>query len=363
MSDALHPREPDQPDTLPATDGDGSLSGEQDLPLSEEAEVAGGPGQDPGGEGEFDLPYTAAPRPQPPLGRPAPGALRAFLFFTLALALGALVGQTIGLVVGLGLLGDWQLLSRPEALRDSLEQLVAQPIVIFCMGSFSLLLTLAVTLLFTRGWDRRPLVSVGLQLDFAAGRQFLAGLALGAVLMGAVFVIEAALGWLRVMRVLSLPQVLAHAALWLVALLPAAAAEELMLRGYTFQALEEQWGGGAATVLTAVAFGAVHGVNPHAGWASFWGILVSGILFGVAFMVTRRLWLPIGLHAAWNLFEGPVLGFPVSGISFPSAVSTLITGPRLWTGGSFGPEAGLLGILAAVAGAVLLFAAYRKEER
>jgi uncharacterized protein len=147
--------------------------------------------------------------------------------------------------------------------------------------------------------------------------------------------------------------------IWFVALLPAAAAEEVMLRGYAFQALEEQWGGGAATLVTALIFGALHGVNPDSGWASFAGIVVSGVLFGVAYWTTRRLWLPIGLHVAWNVFEGPILGFPVSGFDFPSALTIHMTGPSVWTGGAFGPEAGLLGVLACVAGVGLLLAVRR----
>ena len=134
-----------------------------------------------------------------------------------------------------------------------------------------------------------------------------------------------------------------------------------MLRGYTFQALEEQWGGAAATVVTALIFGALHSVNPDSGWASFWGIVMSGILFSVAYLTTRRLWLPIGLHVAWNLFEGPILGFPVSGLDLPSVLTTRITGSAMWTGGAFGPEAGLLGVLACATGAVLLLAAERRR--
>ncbi len=185
-------------------------------------------------------------------------------------------------------------------------------------------------------------------------------MALGAALMGAVFAVEAGFGWLHVTRVLPFPRSFVHAAVWLIALLPAAAAEEVMLRGYTFQALAEQWGGAAAALITAILFAALHGINPHAGWGSFGGILVSGILFGAAVLVTGRLWLPIGLHVAWNLLEGPVLGFPVSGMAFPGDITPVLTGPALWTGGSFGPEAGLLGILASATGALLLLASRRK---
>jgi CAAX protease family protein len=313
-------------------------------------------------EGEFDLPYRTPPAPRPRLVRKAPGAVRAFLFLTAAFIVGAILGQLLGTVLALCLVGERLPLRSPERMEEAVARLAQQHVqmTVFCIGAVSLLLMLAVTLTFTRLWDRRPLSSVGFQLDLRAVVQFGAGLALGAALMGAIFAIEVSLGWLRVAGVVTFPHGLAHAVLWFGALLPAAAAEEVMLRGYTFQALKEQWGGEAATILTALVFAALHNLNPHAGWPSFEGIFVSGILFGTAVLASGRLWLPIGLHVAWNLFEGPVLGFPVSGIPFPSDVTPLVTGPPLWTGGDFGPEAGLLGILASAAGALILLAARRK---
>ncbi len=315
---------------------------------------------EPESDAEFDLPYVAAPHPRPRPSRRAPGALRAFLFLTETFIVGTLVGQVLGALLGLWLLGERLPLHDPEMAREMLLGLAQQPLGVFCIGAVSLLLDLIVTLAFTRGWDRRPLASVGFQADTRAGLEFAAGLVLGAALMGVVFALEAGLGWLRVVRAASLSPALVHALVWFGALLPAAAAEEVTLRGYPFQALREQWGGAAATLITALVFGALHLTNPDAGWRSLAGIFVSGILFGSAVLATGRLWLPIGLHVAWNLFEGPVLGFPVSGFQFPSDVKTVIAGPVLWTGGKFGPEAGLLGILASALGAFLLLAVRRR---
>jgi len=311
-------------------------------------------------DAEFDLPFTVPPAPRRRVAWRPPGAVRAFLFFTAVFIVGAGVGQAVGFRVALGLLGERLPADQPALSPASLLRLLQNPLAPFCGGAAELLLSLVVTLVFTRAWDRRPLNSVGFQIDARAGLQFAAGLLLGAALIGAVFLVEAGAGWLRIGRVLPFPRSLVHAAVWLIALLPAAAAEEVMLRGYTFQALAEQWGGAAAALITAILFAALHGINPHAGWGSFGGILVSGILFGAAVLVTGRLWLPIGLHVAWNLLEGPVLGFPVSGMAFPGDITPVLTGPALWTGGSFGPEAGLLGILASAAGALILLASKRK---
>ena len=75
-------------------------------------------------------------------------------------------------------------------------------------------------------------------------------------------------------------------------------------------------------------------------------------MFGLGFVLTGELALPIGLHLTWNLVQGNLYGFPVSGkMQYATTVIAVEQhGPELWTGGAFGPEAGLLGILATVAG-------------
>jgi membrane protease YdiL (CAAX protease family) len=315
----------------------------------------------------FDLPVTGEERRSERAQERSnawvrwPGWLRAFLFFTAGFLVYS-IGQAIGLAIAGAILvirGQAPAFE-PERIPETLEWLTVQPVVIVAVGFFGLVGALLITLAFARGLDRRPLASVGLQADRVAAREFGSGLALGAGLIGAIFAVEAALGWLQVTRVAPGPQVLAHTALWFVVLLPAAASEEVLLRGYAFQALEEQWNDKAATVITAVLFGLLHAANPSSGWAAIWGIVAPGILFGVAVLVTRRLWLPIGLHVSWNLFEGPVLGFPVSGFQLPSVVRTEVTGPTLWTGGRFGPEAGLLVVFACLLGIIILLGVRRK---
>ena len=72
-------------------------------------------------------------------------------------------------------------------------------------------------------------------------------------------------------------------------------------------------------------------------------------------MVTRALWLPIGLHFAWNFFQGPVFGFPVSGTQTSTLLQLEPVGPELLTGGRFGPEASLVGVAAELLGIALLW--------
>jgi hypothetical protein len=118
-----------------------------------------------------------------------------------------------------------------------------------------------------------------------------------------------------------------------------ALAEELMFRGYPFQHLVEGIGPVGAIVVFSILFGAVHLSNPG---ASLWGLvntILIGIVLSVAYLRTRALWLPLGLHFGWNATLGLLLGLPVSGLRlFNVLFRTTATGPRWLTGGSYGIE-------------------------
>lgn len=140
--------------------------------------------------------------------------------------------------------------------------------------------------------------------------------------------------------------------------------EEVFFRGIMFRLLEQWLGTWIALALTAAQFGFAHRHNPGATWASTVGItLEAGVLLAAAFVVTRNLWAPIGLHWAWNLFEGPLFGAPVSGMELPHLLNPVIAGPALWTGGPFGPEAGLACMMVGGAGGILLMGVAVKRGR
>lgn len=167
-----------------------------------------------------------------------------------------------------------------------------------------------------------------------AARELLAGCAWGAVLVGACALLVAATTDLRHVRGEGFP--------WLelmVVFLPAAVHEELLFRGYPFQKLH-QWNRGVALVLFAVVFAALHSGNAGVTHLGLVNIFFGGILLGLAWERYQRLWLPIGVHLAWNLMTGPILGHEVSG--YESSRTLLIEvggGPPWLTGGDFGIEA------------------------
>lgn len=109
-------------------------------------------------------------------------------------------------------------------------------------------------------------------------------------------------------------------------------------------------------------FGATHLLNANATLLGALGTALAGLVLGAAYVVTRDLWLAIGIHWSWNFVLGTLFGGTVSGRDAgPSLLQGAFTGPTPWTGGGFGIEAGLAAFLVtAAASAVMLVMAVRR---
>jgi len=139
----------------------------------------------------------------------------------------------------------------------------------------------------------------------------------------------------------------------------AAFAEEALYRGYPFQVLVQTFGGVVATVVMSVAFAVGHAGNPNVGAFGLVNIFLAGVLLSVAYLRTRSLWFPTMLHLGWNWGMASLLDLPVSGLELidTALYEPAVRGPEWFTGGSFGPEGGLvgsLGFVAALAAVLLL---------
>lgn len=233
----------------------------------------------------------------------------------------------------------------------------------------TLLATLLATWLAGRTLDRRPFADFGFRLSRRWWADLAFGLLLGALLMAGIFVVERALGWLVVTGTFStaLPgQPFGTAILWpLVTFLCVGIYEEVISRGYLLRNLAEGLSArrigprGAlvlAWLLSSAVFGALHAGNPNATPLSTGMLVLAGLFLGLGYVLTGELAIPIGLHITWNFFQGNVFGFPVSGIATRGAsfIATEQRGPDMWTGGSFGPESGLVGLAAIIAGSLLI---------
>ena len=195
--------------------------------------------------------------------------------------------------------------------------------------------------------------------DPQAARHLGLGLAGGFLIFSAAVAVAALLGVYRITGRGDLSGLLP--ALVGAALFPAIS-EELMFRGILFRWIEEFGGSWMALLLTSAFFGASHLMNPGATPIAAIGIAFeAGVMLGAAYMLTRSLWLPMGLHAAWNFAQGEIWDIPVSGTEVHGIVAAKLSGDPLLTGDKFGLEASAAAVVVATAaGLLLLWGAWRK---
>lgn len=205
----------------------------------------------------------------------------------------------------------------------------------------------------------------GLRWDGSAWQDLLAGLAITALAMLGIFAVEYLLGTIQVAGKADADV----AALPLLAVLKFAAIvkEELIMRSLLLTGLLMllRQRAAAALILSALAFGLIHLNNPGATVLSIFGNAMGGLIYGLAFIASRRIWLPLGLHFSWNFVQGPLLGFPVSGMHAAGLQQINDLGPAWITGGAYGPEGGLVGIVFrfAILGMLLLWIKFSRQAR
>jgi hypothetical protein len=220
----------------------------------------------------------------------------------------------------------------------------------------------------SRWLDRRPFKAYGFHFSPRWWADFSFGLFLGALLMLFIFAAELSAGWIQVTG--ALQSLRPNTSFWAgisayaVLFVCVGISEELLSRGYelrnlaeglNFKPLNPRLALLLAYLLSSSMFGLFHLANPNTSWISTLNLVVAGLFLGLGYLLTGELGLSIGLHITWNFFEGNVFGFSVSG---SGAGATFIAiqqgGPLAWTGGAFGPEAGLIGLAAIGLGSLLI---------
>jgi len=217
--------------------------------------------------------------------------------------------------------------------------------------------------------DKRLFSDTGVYFNSRWWQEFWFGMILGFGLLATIFYVQYGLGWVSITD--TFVTKVAGANFWLALLTPiilyisVGIMEELVFRGYLFLNVAEGIKGQylnaknaiwVALISTSALFGIAHIGNPEASLVITANIALAGIMLGIPYILTGRLGMSIGLHITWNFSEGIIFGFPVSGMQFKSAKFLEISqgGPDLWTGGSFGPEAGLFGLFAMIAGMAVM---------
>lgn len=226
--------------------------------------------------------------------------------------------------------------------------------------------------------DRRSIKEYGLARDRRWMEDLGAGLALGAVAMMLIFLIELAFGWISITgfgweRQTDIPYLFWFSS-YLFAMLIIGFYEELIFRGYQIFNMVEglhsssisiRAASAIAVITSSTIFGLLHAANPNAGLISTLNIILAGVMLAVPYLLTGSLAISIGIHISWNFFQGGLFGFAVSGTPFRgSLIQIKQEGARYITGGSFGPEAGLVGIfgIILILGLSVYYINYRQSD-
>jgi membrane protease YdiL (CAAX protease family) len=191
-----------------------------------------------------------------------------------------------------------------------------------------------------------------------AVREFCAGVFVGALLLSLTIGALAALGVYRITGTNGWMPMLAT----LPGFILAAVLEEVLMRGVIFRILGQWLGSWIALAISAALFGLLHLTNSGVTLLNAGAVMLeAGILFAAAYMLTRRLWLCIGIHLAWNFTQGGIFSAAVSGGPTNGLLQSKLVGPLWLTGGAFGVEASVVALVVCVAAGLVLLIASRRR--
>jgi len=221
------------------------------------------------------------------------------------------------------------------------------------LNALVLLIPSAISLLVMARIDKVRASAFGLSLHQGWFRDILTGIGFAGGLLLFTLVGSFLFGNARVESSGSISLLPTIGATFLV-LAVAALSEELVFRGYPFQVFLKSLGPWGAMLLISLIFGLLHAPNPGATLLSILNTILAGIFLCRAYLKTRSLWLPYGIHVGWNAGLALVLGYPVSGIDTPSILKTSVSGPDWILGGGYGPEGGVLGTVIFLAATIVI---------
>jgi len=226
---------------------------------------------------------------------------------------------------------------------------------------FTVVYTLILCHVFCSFFEHKSVWDLGLKVrrDIVLG--FVLGVFVGISMITIVFLIEYGLGLVHV-KVNSVIEV-KFVIYGLLASLSVAFMEELVFRGYFLQSVLPSLGEEPSFLISSIAFGLMHIFNPNVNFLAIVVISVIGVLLAICYLKTRTLYMPMGLHFAWNFFEGYIYGFPISGNKVEGVLVTMVEGATWLTGGEFGPEGSLIGLIISLVVTLIAFILYSSNKR
>jgi uncharacterized protein len=246
-------------------------------------------------------------------------------------------------------------------LQNNLLQLLSGMMAgdyLWLMLALEFVTSVASVSLFSLLIERRGFSSLGWTLEGFTG-EALTGFFLAPALLGLTAIGILASGHLQWTDIVWEPSTLFVSLGWMILI---AFSEELVFRGYILGNLMEtipnKW---IALAVSAVLFAAYHAITPGVHTLAFLNLFLAGMLLGINYLFTKNLWFSFLLHVSWNFFEGPILGFRVSGTSFPSLLQAEPNGDLFITGGDYGLEGSMLMTLLLLATILVLAWAFERK--
>lgn len=190
------------------------------------------------------------------------------------------------------------------------------------------------------------------------------GMVAGILFITVVAQLIGLLGGFAIVSVQFNADVLQSLIFWLIIFVLVAITEEVFTRGYIQGLVNHHFGTKIAIVVSSILFALMHSLNPaiFESPMPIINLFLAGVLLGISRHVTGGLWMPIGLHFTWNLFQGNVYGFHVSGIDVESIISII---PHdevpLISGGAFGAEGSMITSIVLVVSSYLVYKYYTKR--
>ncbi|MBI2729793.1 MAG: CPBP family intramembrane metalloprotease [Sphingobacteriales bacterium] len=246
-------------------------------------------------------------------------------------------------------------------MQDALKQLNAQdsimPILYIVLYNFTV--SILFVFLFRKYIDRKSIFSLGWELQNHVSHALI-GLCTAIAIIGTGTFILIAFNYVRFTGwfINGEDLFISFGIMVLVAI-----AEESVFRGYILHNLMQSTNRYVALILSALIFGIAHATNPSFSWLAFINIILAGLILGINYIYTQNLWYAVVLHFAWNFFQGPVMGYEVSGLNFQSIFQLDIHGNEIITGGKFGFEGSIIASVLVIIFTVILGLSYHKKTR
>ncbi|WP_251859883.1 type II CAAX endopeptidase family protein [Clostridium sp. Marseille-Q2269] len=221
--------------------------------------------------------------------------------------------------------------------------------------------TLAV-FIWVKKYEKRRISGMGFYRDRFI-KKYILGFIVGVILFSLVVLLLTVTGHINLLSGINTSSIIG-----LIVVLPGwmiqGATEEILVRGWLMNVLGAKYNSTTIGVIfSSLLFAIMHLLNPNASLVAFLNLFITGILFSLYVIKTKNLWGACGLHTAWNFFQGNIFGFEVSGLQ-PGGGSLMklkLVGSKLFTGGSFGPEAGFACTIVLCITIIILFYMIKKN--